>query len=285
MIPRKDLPRIFTMCLPIRDSGPSVLSPSSSTNSSNSSMNQPPNPALADLYQNRDEVVAEVMKAPKRRIDNAITQLHDSVSVLLLYAKITEDIRKRYAQAKWNYRLQEASAVTLGAALTSLAVYSPAIVPTAVTGGVVATTILGVGGLTWFNLYQLREMERFLVTPAELSAAFQRTHAQEVREADEFTASLWQRIRESLRISMEAMGLPFVPTVSPRELARLKHILEVDIPALRRLASPPHFGSSQRDKETRNNALEKASARIEQQLESTSSHVKSWWSSLSGKKE
>merc|ERR1719223_2442498 len=54
VIPRKDLPRIFTMCLPNKTTDP-VSELSNITTDSQS---------LSDLHQTRDDVVAEVMKAP-----------------------------------------------------------------------------------------------------------------------------------------------------------------------------------------------------------------------------
>ena len=48
VIPRKDLPRIFTMCLPVAEVE-----------------GETPPAGLADLHQTRNDVVREVMKAPK----------------------------------------------------------------------------------------------------------------------------------------------------------------------------------------------------------------------------
>ena len=82
VIPRKDLPRIFTMCLPVDKSKETTMSSGQSTAEA---LDQG---ALADLHQTRDDVLAEVMKAPKRRIDNVITNLHDSVHLLLMAASM-----------------------------------------------------------------------------------------------------------------------------------------------------------------------------------------------------
>jgi len=43
---------------------------------------------LADLHGTRDQVVAEVRKAPKRRVDNMITRLVDSVNLLQMHATV-----------------------------------------------------------------------------------------------------------------------------------------------------------------------------------------------------
>jgi len=232
VIPRKDLPRIFTMSLPV----------SSQTGAeSESSSQQTIGSGLADLHQTRDDVVAEVMKAPKRRIDNVITHLFDSVNLLLMHAVIVEDTRKRHSKMVWDSRIQEGGSFAVGIGLTALGVYTG--LPMEFTGGVIAATILGVGGMHWFNASKLKEYEEQLTTSEELSASFQRTHAREVSDADEFTAAVWQRIREPLKIGLKSVGLSDFPKVESKEIYELNRLLEEDIPTLRRLASPSHFGS------------------------------------------
>lgn len=234
VIPRKDLPRIYTMCLPVskEDDAQSDISTTQALDGS----------ALADLHQTRDEVLAEVMKAPKRRIDNVITNLHDSVNLLLMHAVVAEDVRSRFSKRQWENRMQEASSIVLGVGLTGLGVHFG--VPPQFTGGVVAATVLGVGGMHWFNSSKLKDVEEQLLTVEELSASFQRTHPQEVNDSDEFYASVWQRIRDPLRMSMWRTGLGDFPAVKKGELAELQRILDDEIPRLRRLASPSHHGSA-----------------------------------------
>eukprot|EP00541_Cyclophora_tenuis_P019027 CAMPEP_0116551294 /NCGR_PEP_ID=MMETSP0397-20121206/5884_1 /TAXON_ID=216820 /ORGANISM="Cyclophora tenuis, Strain ECT3854" /LENGTH=226 /DNA_ID=CAMNT_0004076183 /DNA_START=261 /DNA_END=941 /DNA_ORIENTATION=+ len=197
-------------------------------------------PGLIDLHQTRNDVVAEVMKAPKRRVDNVITHLHDSVHQLLMHATLVQDIRTKFRRTLWRHRLTQSASVMAGTGMTSLAYYTE--LPIHFTGGMVAMTVLGVGGLTWFQSLQLKEYEDSLTTPEALSQAFQRTYAREVTEADEFTASIWQRVREPLRLSMLGLGLGSIPSVSNNDFAKLNQIIEDEIPQLRRIASPTHFG-------------------------------------------
>ncbi|KAL7532666.1 hypothetical protein ACHAXR_004775, partial [Thalassiosira sp. AJA248-18] len=233
VIPRKDLPRIYTMCLPVKNEENST-----SDISTTEALDQR---ALADLHQTRDDVLAEVMKAPKRRIDNVITNLHDSVHLLLMHSVVAEDVRKRYSKRQWENRVQELSSVVLGMGLAGLGMHFS--VPPQFTGGVVAATVLGVGGMNWFNSSKLKDVEEQLLSVEELSASFQRTHPQEVNEADEFYASVWQRIRDPLRLSLWRTGLADFPAVKKGEIQELQRLLDDDIPKLRRLASPSHHGS------------------------------------------
>eukprot|EP00548_Thalassiothrix_antarctica_P008185 CAMPEP_0194153766 /NCGR_PEP_ID=MMETSP0152-20130528/57696_1 /TAXON_ID=1049557 /ORGANISM="Thalassiothrix antarctica, Strain L6-D1" /LENGTH=218 /DNA_ID=CAMNT_0038859293 /DNA_START=444 /DNA_END=1097 /DNA_ORIENTATION=- len=103
VIPRKDLPRIYTMCLPVaaKNDDNSITAAMSDV----STVETLDHGALADLHQTQDDVLAEVMKAPKRRIDCVITNLHDSVSLLLMYAVVAEDVRSRYSKRLWENRM------------------------------------------------------------------------------------------------------------------------------------------------------------------------------------
>jgi len=241
VIPRKDLPRIYTMCLPVakNEDGSDSSSSSSGDISTTEALDKR---ALADLHATRDDVLAEVMKAPKRRIDNVITNLHDSVHLLLMHAVVAEDVRSRYSKRLWENRLQEASSILLGTAMTGLGIYFS--VPAEFTGGIVAATVLGVGGMSWFNSSKLKDVEEQLLSVEELSASFQRTHPQEVNDADEYYASVWQRISNPLRMSLTRTGLADFPSVSKGELNELQRILDEEIPKLRRMASPSHHGSN-----------------------------------------
>jgi len=225
VIPRKDLPRIFTMCLPVSEGSETAILGG----------------GLADLQQTRDDVVAEVMKAPKRRIDNVITHLTDSVHLLLMHAKVAEDVRRRHGKILFDNRVQEVASLATGVGLASLGLYTQ--LPMEFTGGLVAVTILGVGGLRWFNGTKLSEAEARLLTSDELSTSFRRTHVKEISDADEFAASTWQRICEPLKNNLTAQGLGDFPALKESELGELNRILEEDIPKLRRLASPTHYGS------------------------------------------
>lgn len=240
VIPRKDLPRIFTMCLPVssQTQGGAANSPALVSGD----QPQPIGQGLADLHQTRDDVVAEVMKAPKRRVDNVITHLNDSVHLLLMHARIIEEVRSQYRKTAWEGTFKEAGALTIGLGLAAAGTYG-GILPAEIAGGAVAASVLCAGGLQWFHTSELRALEERLTDPEGLGAAFRRTHAREVGEADEYAASVWQRIRDPLRMSLASVGLANIPSVSESEIGELRHMIDEEIPALRRLASPTHFGT------------------------------------------
>jgi hypothetical protein len=223
VIPRKDLPPIFTMCLPTSgdDNQKNRLSSS-----------------LSDLEHTRDDVVDQVMQAPKRRIDNVITNLYDSTSLLILYSKVWNDVASRYRKEWRQCRFQEVGWTTLGVLAVGGSTHF-GLDPTYI-GGMVGTSIVGVGGLLWYHQQYLKRLQEEMTSMQYLSTCFQRTHAREVQDADEFVASLWQRARESMQLSIQA-GFDNNPSgltpVSAVELKKLNDILNTEIPNLRRLAS------------------------------------------------
>jgi hypothetical protein len=176
-------------------------------------------------------------------MDNIITHLHDAVSQLHMHATILHDVRQRYSKFYWQSKWQELGVAFTGTSLTILlTVYANGVVPLEITGAILGTTILGTGGLMWYHGVQLQEWERQACTVEELSAAFQRTHARSVSDGDEYSAAVWQRVRDPLRTSLEQQPISEVPSISKSDLARLKTIMDEEIPALRRQTSPDHYG-------------------------------------------
>lgn len=219
VIPRKDLPPIFTMSLP-NEHSQSTLSAS-----------------LSDLEHTRDDVVEQVMQAPKRRIDNVITDLYDSTSMLLLYSKIWNDVVSRYVKEWRNCRMKEVGLATAGGA--AFGGMNHLAIDAVLQGSVLGGSILSVGAMFWYHQTYLQKLQEEYTTLESLSSSFQRTHARHVHDANEFTAALYQRVRGSLQTALqnEFETSSSLPTVSDTELQRLNSILEMEIPKLRRLAS------------------------------------------------
>ena len=113
-------------------------------------------------------------------------------------------------------------------------------------GGVLGTSIVGVGGLIWYHQSYLNHVQQDLVSLESLSASFQRTHALEVQDGDEFVANIWQRVRGSLRSALTAAfeNGGNQATASSSELSKLQNILDIEIPRLRRLANEAQFYDS-----------------------------------------
>lgn len=176
-------------------------------------------------------------------MDNVITSLHDAVSQLQMHARILQDVGTRWSKLYWQAKLQQLGIAFGGGSLTTtLAMYGSGVVPLQVTGGVLAATVVALGGSVWYQSKLLDEWERQASSPEELSAAFQRTYSRQVSDGDEYVAALWQRVRDPIRTALLQVGIGQLLKVSSSDLMMLQTILDSEIPALRRVVSPPHYG-------------------------------------------
>ncbi|CAM9157010.1 unnamed protein product [Sphacelaria rigidula] len=234
VIPRKDLPRIYTMCLPVKDRGRGVdLTGQGSADVPALSS------GLQDLQTTRDDVKAEVMKAPKRRIDNVITRLTDSVHLLQVHTHVLESMQKELRKARmWRYGITF-SAAGAGGGVTGASVLLAA--PNELTAGLVAVSILSTAGIQFMNMKALRTKEEEMISIEGLNNCFSRGYTRELAEGDESIAASWSRVRDGLHLTLSSLGLDGVGKVKASERKELKRILEVEIPALRRQAAPVQF--------------------------------------------
>ena len=89
VIPRKDMPEIFTMCVP-----------------HDKEMKEPTSPCipLEDLQHVRGQVLEMVFNAPLVRLDNMISQLSDATHLLLLHSRVVSTLKATQARMnrqKW----------------------------------------------------------------------------------------------------------------------------------------------------------------------------------------
>ncbi len=84
MIPLKDLPRIYTMCIPVKETAISSNGTTNTRKTTETGLGS----ALEDLEASRNEVIHAVLRAPERRADNLITRLYDSSRMLEMHATV-----------------------------------------------------------------------------------------------------------------------------------------------------------------------------------------------------
>lgn len=164
VIPRKDLPRIHTMCLPSAaldmgnegvdgsthesaataattsdvsdftiEGGVPLLKQSFKNNHAAQLQQQHYNPVTNyssfydqghfDLDEAREEVIKEVYNAPRRRIDNEISRLTDSVAALLMHCRIVEALKTSYKSKVWRGRLWVGATAAISVGITVAAGY------------------------------------------------------------------------------------------------------------------------------------------------------------------
>mmetsp|Transcript_57897 Transcript_57897/g.131205 ORF Transcript_57897/g.131205 Transcript_57897/m.131205 type:complete len:393 (+) Transcript_57897:559-1737(+) len=255
MIPRKDLPRIHTMCLPqpahlatsARDPPPErpLTEAQRAHDREAASEAAGLGAGLADLAATRDEVVSEVRKAPKRRIDNMITRLVDAVNLLLMHATVMEASRKSYSRQLWTGRAQVLAAASVGGGVTGAAAYMG--LPPEAIGAAASAGMLGTGGVQLYALKVLEHEEANLLSAEGLNRIFQNHYSNQMAEGDAFVVSVWQRIRDRLQVNLKSLGLGQVSKVSPSELEELRQVLEDEVPKLRRLAAPLDYAELVRE--------------------------------------
>lgn len=233
VIQRKDLPMIHTMCLPQNyQSHQQIQSMGSSSDGADSSVAQ----GLADLELTREDVVQEVLNAPKRRVDNEISRLTDSVSLLQMHVSIVDELSKQYKNALFRSRMMLALTGSSSAAM--VAAFALLGMPPELIAGAFAVGGLGSGGLFRWQTKDLRRQSGLLATESAMNAAFQKLYARRLAEKDEFTISLWHRVQEHLMLTLSSEDLAALDKVTPAHMAELERVLEVEIPNLRRKAAP-----------------------------------------------
>ena len=239
VIHRKDLPRIFTMCLP-----PQYQTKGSGDQSaSGDSLGQ----GLIDLEATREEVLNEVLNAPKRRVDNEISRLTESISILQMHCRIVSEVRKRYNEKLWSSRVKVASlafaslGLPIGANLLSVGLFP---LGTAVASCAAGLTASGV--LHYVQMNSLNDFCTKLVREDSLYDIYKYLYSRKIYERDEYVASIWARIKDHLAVELSAEGsgggsaavVESMGTVSPGDLSLLERIVNKDIPKLRGLNSP-----------------------------------------------
>lgn len=244
VIPRKDLPRIYTMFLPpearpAASPAPSVAADASSAAASSLSH------ALAELNATREEVMHAVHSAPERRVDNLITRAHDAAALLRMHSVVLEEARSQYATLRMRY-LAAVSTLVAAAPCAGYAAFAQFDV-TLQLSGALGVAITGLGGIVAVQMRAaLADTRTRLTSEAGLDAIFESLHAVELRERDEFVHALWRRVRPQLQDAISTVELHALERLSAAELGALDDILAQRIPELRRMTSaqPAHAAAS-----------------------------------------
>lgn len=224
VIPLKDLPRIYTMCVPVHQ-GAGKPQTENGLGAS-----------LRDLDAMREEVVQEVVRAPERRVDNLITNLYDSSRMLQMHASIFDDIRTRYSKEKWRRLALVTSAFVGGNALAGSALFSGA--PMEVAAGISVASLLVSGALIWNNSSSLEHLQNDLLRDETLSDLFRRRYGRQLAEGDEYVLSLWKRVLPGIQVAIHTLGFNALPKLKTSELDAIEKILTKEIPELRRQCAP-----------------------------------------------
>lgn len=222
VIPRKDLPRIYTTYTPGQQS-------ESTTTISKDTR--------AELDTVRNELINEIKLAPFRRMDNHITQLYDQTRILKMHTEILQDVRSCYRREK-----VKAAALTVGGGIAGMAVLSAAVHrdADAVSLGLAAglSILPAMVGLL-YGVYSVRRAATVFSSAEDepLDELFRKRFKQEIAERDESTQGVWMRVRPQVKVAIEHFTIHNLPGIAQDNLADLDKILAVHVPHLRRKAA------------------------------------------------
>ncbi|KAJ1449255.1 hypothetical protein M885DRAFT_536323 [Pelagophyceae sp. CCMP2097] len=232
VIPRKDLPRIYTMCVP--------------SDERDGSQPRQHLIGLEDLANTREEVLAEVRNAPSRRVDNTITRLTDSAQLLLMHASVCDAARKAANRKRAALWLGTGGAVSaISATGVALAMSPLAGVAPAAFAAVGALGLAGVGAWHYVAAKSTAQYLRDLESPQGLQHLYSQTYARALADGDDESAATWRRVKPHITATLEALGGAACAPQAPRSaIAALRRILDHDAPELRRLSAPMDFAKA-----------------------------------------
>lgn len=210
VIPRKDLPLIYNTFVPVENQPAAGL-------------------PLDDFDKAREELDAEVRRAPARRADNVLTQVKTFAERLRLHATVIDvaarDLR-RYRMKLWGVL---ALLVLLIAAAGAVSIANGANLQGAIL--LVAAALAGGGGFLASRNLILREEKHSL---AQLDETFERLYARDfVRDRSDNLRALWEMVRPRVRETAGRLGLHTFRKLRKDDLARLNQIIDDEIPSLR----------------------------------------------------
>ena len=213
VIPRKDLPLIFTTFVPVDG----VAAPKLPTE---------------DFVTSREELIREVKRAPARRVDNLVTQLEEHGQRLLAHARVIDEAGRRLRR----FRLKLWSVLVLAVLLAGLA---GAITIGAQVKWWISAIVFGAAAvLAYAGAFVIRGLVR---SQGEqiiegLTGIFEHLYAREllVRDKVDDLHALWAKVQPRARQALEKVGILSFPSLSRDERDRLAGTLEREVPELRR---------------------------------------------------
>ncbi|WPL16960.1 putative GTPase [Thiorhodovibrio winogradskyi] len=205
VIPRKDLPMIYNTFVPLADKPKSRL-------------------PMEDFEKARNDLIAELRRAPTRRMDNQITQLQAYAERLRLHAMVIDRAAEKFKsiRARWRgFLLLLFGALGAAAFGTGMVVALPAVAVTAVLAFVV------------IEYMSLPRTQRRLI--ARFDQIFETLHDQEllVRERAEDLRMMWEDISPRAREIAEKSGLQSFEKMSWHKREHLEEVTGELIPRLR----------------------------------------------------
>ena len=205
VIPRKDLPLIYNTFVPIEGQPKSGL-------------------PMDDFEKAREDLVAELRRAPARRLDNMITQVQTFAERLRLHAFVIDEAARELRAYRRNLWLV---LLLIFASLSGVAVMTGLIMALPLLG--LFTALVGAG----LELIVFPRTRRNKVS--RLGETFEKIYDLEllVRDRTEDLRTLWDQVHPRTREVASKRGLNAFGRLKKQDRERLNKVIEVEIPKLR----------------------------------------------------
>ncbi|WP_322825939.1 dynamin family protein [Lamprobacter modestohalophilus] len=205
VIPRKDLPMIYNIFVPLADKPRSRL-------------------PMEDFEKARNDLIGELRRAPTRRMDNQITQLQAYAGRLQLHAMVIDKAADRFKSIRARWR---GFWLLLFGGLGAAAVG---------TGMVVALPVIAVVAVLAFVFIEyliLPRSKRRLI--ARFDQIFEKLHDRELllRDRAEDLRMMWEEVSPRAREIAEKSGLQSFKKMSWHDRELLEELTSTLIPQLR----------------------------------------------------
>src|SRR5689334_13932978 len=213
VIPRKDLPLIFTTFVPVAGAAEPKL-------------------PTEDFVTAREELIREVKRAPARRVDNLVTQLEEHGQRLLVHSRVIDEAGRRLRR----FRLKQWAMLVVAVLVAGLA--GAITVGAHVQWWISAIVFGGAALLAYGGAFVIRGLVR---SQSEqiiegLAGVFEHLYAREllIRDRIDDLHALWDKVQPRVRQALTKVGILSFPSLSKSERERLSDALDKEIPELRR---------------------------------------------------
>lgn len=192
---------------------------------------------LADFDVARNELIDQIDRAPAKRADNLVSNLHEKARHLEMHVRVCGEVAWELAVARWRSR-GLTTLVAFLAALISWVLWShggqDAAIGVLIVGALLAGLAHAIG--RWLT----SRLERALV--AGIDAVFERIYRRELSLSErEDLRGVWSGVRDRTLKAIHTLSPTKIPHLFRRSkpLKRLQKAIAVEIPRLRRDFSAP----------------------------------------------
>jgi len=156
--------------------------------------------------------------------------------MLQMHCNVVHDLTSTYKKAVWKSRFIGFGSIVATGALSGGAAYMDA--PIQLVAGTGATGALATAAVLWWNQSSLHDLASRLITTESTEKAFSKKYHRQIADKDEFTLSLWARVREHLRVGLSTDDLTEMNKLTSADANKLENLVDNQIPSLRREAQP-----------------------------------------------